>query len=279
MGKGKGCCGFDGRRRRRPSCVPGGAGRRCRSADQYGRSRRGRSAAAARRPEAEAAAARIGIPRARTCEVLPDGANLGWVRRPDPRARPPAGGDRPRPRVGGGMDAFLAAREVGPEGKVIGVDMTPAMVEKARANAARAGFGNVEFREGRLEALPVDDASVDAVTSNCVINLVPDKAAVFREAARVLRPGGRLVVSDIILDGALPRRPRSGPPRVRRLHRRSDEEEPYFAAVEARASARSGSSATSTSSRPPPSRSPRGSARRWRERGSSPATSRASCGR
>jgi ubiquinone/menaquinone biosynthesis C-methylase UbiE len=105
---------------------------------------------------------------------------------------------------GGGLDAFLAARAVGATGRVIGVDMTPAMLERARANAAKSGFSNVEFREGRLEALPMDDASVDAVTSNCVINLVPDKAAVFHEIARVLKPGGRVVVSDILLDGPLP---------------------------------------------------------------------------
>jgi SAM-dependent methyltransferase len=105
---------------------------------------------------------------------------------------------------GAGVDAFLAARRVGPAGRVIGVDMTPAMLQRARANAALGGYAQVEFREGRLETLPVDDASVDAVTSNCVINLVPDKAAVLRDVARVLRPGGRLVVSDIVLDGALP---------------------------------------------------------------------------
>ena len=105
---------------------------------------------------------------------------------------------------GGGIDALLAARQVGPRGHVIGVDMTPAMLERARESAARAGASNVEFREGRLEALPVEDGSMCAVTSNCVINLVPDKARVFAEVARVLRPGGRLVVSDIVLDGPLP---------------------------------------------------------------------------
>ncbi len=141
----------------------------------------------------------------RDLEVLPAGANLGLG-----CGAPVDLLDlRPGETVvdlgsGAGIDAFLAARRVGPTGRVIGVDMTPAMLERARANAAEAGFTQVEFRQGRLEALPVDDASVDAVTSNCVINLVPDKSAVFREIARVLRPGGRLVISDIILDGPLP---------------------------------------------------------------------------
>ena len=105
---------------------------------------------------------------------------------------------------GPGLDAFLAAKQVGTTGRVIGVDMTPEMLERARATAAKAGIANVEFRQGRLEPLPVESATVDAVTSNCVINLVPDKAAVFAEIARVLKPGGRVVVSDIVLERPLP---------------------------------------------------------------------------
>ncbi|MFQ5350165.1 MAG: arsenite methyltransferase [Thermoanaerobaculia bacterium] len=105
---------------------------------------------------------------------------------------------------GPGLDAFLAARLVGDTGRVIGVDMTPEMIERARAGARQVGLEQVEFRQGRLEDLPVEGRSVDAVISNCVINLVPDKARVFAETARVLRPGGRLVISDIVLDGPLP---------------------------------------------------------------------------